>query len=181
LNFVLDTGSGGISLDSSTCDYYKLKLVPSDRIVRGIAGMKYVSFANNHSLNLLGLTVNNLDFHVNNYEILSSAYGMPIDGIIGYSFFRRYLVFIDYDNQEIKVYAPGTYKYPKGGYLLKPQFSTLPMQVAGVRDNKPIMGKFYLDTGAGLCLLMNDDFVNDSAVFRKKKKNVCNTGRRARR
>jgi len=170
LNFVLDTGSGGISLDSSTCDYYKLKLVPSDRIVRGIAGMKYVSFANNHSLNLLGLTVNNLDFHVNNYEILSSAYGMPIDGIIGYSFFRRYLVFIDYDNQEIKVYAPGTYKYPKGGYLLKPQFSTLPMQVAGVRDNKPIMGKFYLDTGAGLCLLMNDDFVNDSAVFRKKRK-----------
>ena len=30
LNFVLDTGSGGISLDSSTCGYYKLKLVPSD-------------------------------------------------------------------------------------------------------------------------------------------------------
>ena len=170
LNFVLDTGSGGISLDSSTCDYYKLKLVPSDRIVRGIAGMKYVSFANDHSLHLLGLTVNNLDFHVNNYEILSSAYGMPIDGIVGYSFFRRYLVYIDYDNQEIKVYTPGMYKYPKGGYLLKPQFSTLPMQMAGVRDNRTIMGKFYFDTGAGLCLLMNDDFANDSAVFRKKRK-----------
>jgi hypothetical protein len=170
LNFVLDTGSGGISLDSSTCDYYKLKLVPSDRIVRGIAGMKYVSFANDHSLHLLGLTVNSLDFHVNNYEILSSAYGMPIDGIIGYSFFRRYLVYIDYDNQEIKVYTPGTYKYPRGGYLLKPQFSTLPMQIAGVRDNRTVMGKFYLDTGAGLCLLMNDDFANDSTVFRKKRK-----------
>jgi len=170
LNFVLDTGSGGISLDSSTCAYYKLKLVPSDRIVRGIAGMKYVSFANDHSLHLQGLAVNNLDFHVNNYDILSSAYGMPIDGIVGYSFFRRYLVYIDYDNQEIKVYTPGTYKYPKGGYLLKPQFSTLPMQMASVRDNTTIMGKFYFDTGAGLCLLMNDDFVNDSAVFRKKRK-----------
>jgi len=170
LNFVLDTGSGGISLDSSTCDYYKLKLVPSDRIVRGIAGMKYVSFANDHSLHLLGLTVNNLDFHVNNYEILSSAYGMPIDGIVGYSFFRRYLVYIDYDNQEIKVYTPGMYKYPRGGYLLKPQFSTLPMQMAGIRDNTTIMGKFYFDTGAGLCLLLNDDFANDSAVFRKKRK-----------
>jgi hypothetical protein len=49
--------------------------------VRGIAGMKYVSFANDHSLHLLGLTVTHLDFHVNNYEILSSAYGMPIDGL----------------------------------------------------------------------------------------------------
>lgn len=170
LNFVLDTGSGGISLDSVTCEYYKLKLIPSDRIVRGIAGMKYVSFANDHSLHLQGITVNKLDFHINNYDILSSAYGMHIDGIIGYSFFRRYIVVIDYDSQELKVYTPGTYKYPRGGYLLKPQFSTLPMQMANVRDNTAVLGKFYLDTGAGLCLLMNDDFANDSSIYKKKRK-----------
>ena len=170
LNFVLDTGSGGISIDSFTCDYYKLKTVPSDRIVRGIAGMKYVSFTNDHTLHLQGVTVDKLDFHINNYDILTSAYGMHIDGIIGYSFFRRYLTCIDYDNQQIKVYTPGTYKYPRGGYLLKPQFSTLPMQFAEVKDNKDILAKFYLDTGAGLCFLMNDDFANDSAVFKKKRK-----------
>ena len=170
LNLVLDTGSGGISLDSTTTEYYNLKLVPSDRIVRGIAGMRYVSFANNHSLNMPGITVNNLDFHINNYEILSSAYGMRIDGIIGYSFFRRYIVYIDYDEQVIQVYTAGTYKYPKGGHLLKPQFSTIPMQMAGVRDENNVLAKFYLDTGAGLCLLLNDDFAKDSAVFRKKRK-----------
>ena len=170
LNFVLDTGSGGISLDSITCEYYKLKLIPTDRIVRGIAGMKYVSFANDHTLHLQGITVSKLDFHINNYDILSSAYGMHIDGIIGYSFFRRYIVVIDYDNQELKIFKPGTYKYPKGGYLLKPQFSTLPMQMANVRDNTAVLGKFYLDTGAGLCLLMNDDFANDSSIYKKKRK-----------
>ena len=170
LNFVLDTGSGGISLDSVTCAYYKLPTVPSDRLVRGIAGVKYVSFTHNHKLNLKGLTVENLDFHINNYDILSSAYGMSIDGIIGYSFFRRYIVTLDYDNQEMKVYTAGTYKYPRGGYLLKPQFSTLPMQMAGVRDNVDVTGKFYLDTGAGLCVLMNDDFAKDSAIFKKKRK-----------
>ena len=120
--------------------------------------MKYVSFANGHTIHLEGITVPDLDFHINNYEILSSAYGMHIDGIIGYGFFRRFLVYIDYDAQQLKVYTPGTYKYPKGGYLLKPQFSTLPMQMAGVRDGNDVMAKFYLDTGAGLCLLMNDDF-----------------------
>lgn len=170
LNFVLDTGSGGISLDSLTCDYYKLTTVPSDRIVRGIAGMKYVSFANDHTLHLPGVTVKDLDFHINNYEILASAYGMHIDGIIGYSFFRRYLVYIDYDTQELKVYTPGSYKYPRGGYLLKPQFSTLPMQMAYVRDAREVYAKFFLDTGAGLCLLMNSDFAKDSAVFKKKRK-----------
>ena len=170
LNFVLDTGSGGISIDSVTCNYYKLKTVPSDRLVRGIAGVKYVSFANDHTLHMPGITVTGLDFHINNYEVLSSAYGMEIDGIIGYSFFRRYIVTLDYDTMEMKVFTPGTYKYPKNGYLLKPQFSTLPMQNAGVRDNANITGKFYLDTGAGLCLLMNDDFAKDSAIFRKKRK-----------
>ena len=34
LNFVLDTGSGGISIDSVTCAYYNLKTEHSDRIVR---------------------------------------------------------------------------------------------------------------------------------------------------
>lgn len=169
LNFVFDTGSGGISLDSSTADYYKLKLVPSDRIVRGIAGIRNVSFANNHTLRMPGVSVPNLDFHINDYEVLSSAYGIRIDGIMGYSFLRRFIVAIDYDEQVIKVYVPGTYKYPRGGYLLKPQFSTLPMQVAGVRDHSNVSGKFYLDTGAGLCLLLNDDFAEDSTIFKKKR------------
>lgn len=170
LNFVLDTGSGGISLDSLTCEYYNLPTQPSDKIVRGIAGIKYVSFANNHILHLPGVTVPNLNFHINNYEILSSAYGMKIDGIIGFSFLRQFLVYLDYDNQQMKVYTPGTVKYPRGGYLLKPQFSTLPMQSALVKDNKAIAAKFFLDTGAGLCLLMNDDFAHDSAVFKRKRK-----------
>src|SRR5215471_8382114 len=39
LNFILDTGSGGISLDSTTAEYLKLKPVPTDRTIRGIAGI----------------------------------------------------------------------------------------------------------------------------------------------
>lgn len=170
LNFVMDTGSGGISLDSLTCENYQLIVKPSDKIVRGIAGTKNVSFSYNHTLHLHGLTVEALDFHINNYEILSSAYGMKIDGIIGYSFFRRFLVCLDYDAELMRVLTPGTYKYPRGGYLLKPQFSTLPMQSAQVRDNADITGRFYLDTGAGLCLLMNDDFAHDSSIFKKSRK-----------
>jgi hypothetical protein len=95
---------------------------------------------------------------------------MHIDGIIGYSFFRRFIVYIDYDEMIIKVYIPGSYKYPRGGYLLKPQFSTLPMQMAEVRDSRDVMAKFYFDTGAGLCLLMSTDFSKDSTVFKKKRK-----------
>ncbi len=44
LNFILDTGSGGISLDSTTAEYLGIKPVPSERTIRGIAGIRTVSF-----------------------------------------------------------------------------------------------------------------------------------------
>lgn len=170
LNFVFDTGSGGISLDSTTCERYQLKKVLSDKIVRGIAGLKNVEFTYGHSIHLKGLTVNNLDFHMNDYELLTSAYGLKIDGIMGYSFLRRYIVSLDYDTLAMQVYTPGRMKYPKWGHLLKPQFSTLPMQQVFVRDNTAVNGRYYFDTGAGLCMLLNDELVQDSSLLKKNRK-----------
>jgi hypothetical protein len=50
-----------------------------------------------------GLTVDSLDFHLNDYEILTGVYGIKIDGIIGFSFFKRYIVQLDFDTQKIKI------------------------------------------------------------------------------
>jgi hypothetical protein len=173
LNFVLDTGSGGISLDSATVEEFHLKKDKSDKTVRGIAGMKVVDFSYQHSLHLPGLpglTVDNLDFHINNYDLLTSVYGVKIDGIIGFSFLRRFIVKIDYDHQLIEVLTPGYIKYPRGGYLMHPNFSSLPYHNALIEENNSINGRFILDTGAGLCMLLSQDFVEDSSFVSKKTK-----------
>ncbi len=170
LNFVLDTGSGGISLDSSAVERLKLPTALSEKTIRGIAGVKRVSFAYNHTLTLPGLEVKNLDFHINNYELLTSVYGVRIDGIIGYSFLRRYIVHLDFDKRQMEVYTPGRFKYPRGGQLLKPNFSTLPLLQANVEDSKTFLNRFIFDTGAGLCFLLSRDYVTDSAVFKSKRK-----------
>lgn len=170
LNFVLDTGSGGISLDSSTVEKLKIPIALSDRTIRGIAGIKKVSFAYNHTLQMPGIDVKNLDFHINNYELLTSVYGVRIDGIIGYSFLRRYIVHLDFDKRIMEVHTPGRFKYPKGGQLLKPNFSTLPLLQAHVEDSKSFLNRFIFDTGAGLCFLLSRDYVDDSAVFKSKRK-----------
>ena len=176
LNFILDTGSGGISLDSATCDRLGIKSQPSDRTIRGIAGIRTVRFIYNQKLHLPRLDVDSLNFHVNDYEILTSAYGEQIDGIIGYSFLSRYIVKIDYDSSKIHVYSKGSMRYPKGGFLLRPILSTLPIQLAKIHDERDITSRFYFDTGAGLCLLLSADFVEDSALLSKKKKPVLTQG-----
>jgi len=170
LNFILDTGSGGISLDSATVDELYLTKVSSDRTIRGIAGIKSVAFTNNHSLNFTGLKVDSLNFHINNYDLLSSVYGVRIDGIIGYSFLSRYIVVINYDRQELEIYSPGIFIYPKGGYMMKPIFSSLVLSVFQVEDARSIMSRFIFDTGAGLCFLFNENFLNDSSFLKNKNK-----------
>jgi len=170
LNFILDSGSSGISLDSSTAAYFKLKPEPSDRTIRGIAGIKKVSFLYHRKLRFPGHTVDSLDFHVNDYRVLTSVYGEQVDGIIGYSLLSRYILKINYDSLKIEICSPGTLRYPKGGYLLKPYISTLPVHSARVKDEGAFTTRFLHDIGAGVCLMLSKDFAEDSAVIRSKRK-----------
>lgn len=170
LNFILDTGSGGISLDSSTCAAFNLNFLPSDTIVTGIGGTHKVNFIFNQTLHLPGLTVDSLNFHVNDYELLSTVYGEKIDGIIGYSFFSRYITKINFDNSTIEVFSPGVFSYPNGGTMLHPAFTTLPIQNMYVKDARKIGFGFYFDTGAGLYFLMSENFALDSSIFLPKRK-----------
>lgn len=171
LNFILDTGSGGISLDSATASYLKVQTTLSDRTIRGIAGVRRVYFSYRQTLHMPdNLDVENLDFHINDYDVLTSAYGEKIDGIIGLSFLARYIVAVDYDSLKISVYTKGSIKYPRGGFLLKPLINTIPILNANIRDNRPLTSRFYFDTGAGMCLLLSADFVSDSNFIKPKRK-----------
>ncbi|MBC7509476.1 MAG: aspartyl protease family protein [Ferruginibacter sp.] len=170
LNFILDTGSGGISLDSATCARLKLKLIPSDTVITGMGNSHKVSFVFNQSLHFPGLTVDKLNFHVNDYDVLTSVYGEKIDGIIGYSFFRRYIVKINFDSSKLEVYSPGEIEYPKYGTTLHPVFTTLPILNLNIKDKRKTDFNFYFDTGAGLCFLMSDRFSKDSGILLPKRK-----------
>ncbi|HEY6502665.1 MAG TPA: aspartyl protease family protein [Chitinophagaceae bacterium] len=170
LNFILDSGSSGISLDSSTVSYLKLVPQPSDRTIRGIAGIRKVGFLYKKKLRFPGLTIDSLDFHVNDYSILTTVYGEQIDGIIGYSVLSRYIVKINYDSLVLDFCSKGTIKYPRGGYLFKPIISTLPVQFGRVKDGTTRTARFLHDIGAGVCLMLSKDFTEDSAVLHKKRK-----------
>lgn len=170
LNFILDTGSGGISLDSMAAVRLNIKTEMSERTIRGIAGIRQVRFAYNMPLYLPNLKVDSLNFHINDYEVLTSSYGERVDGIIGFSFLSRYIVKIDYDSSKIFVYSKGTLKYPRGGFLIRPVLVNIPVVNSVIKDDREVMNRFYFDTGAGMCLLMSDDFVKDSNFISKKRK-----------
>jgi hypothetical protein len=169
-NFILDTGSGGISLDSTTAEIYQIPHIPSGRYIYGIAGVRKVDYAKNQTLSFPGLTVDSLDFYINNYEVLTSVYGIKIDGIIGFSFLTRYIVKVNFDSLKVSIFEPGFIRYPNKGTLLHPNFKGLPVIPLMVRDSKKINSHFYFDTGAGLCFLISKQLKDDSSVLLKKRK-----------
>ena len=170
LTFVLDTGSSGISLDSTTASLLNLVPEDSDINIRGIAGVRKALFLYNKSLKLNDLIVDSLNFHINDYEFLSYVYGTQIDGVIGYSLFSRYIIKIDYDVREMEICSQGPIRYPRGGHLLRPFIRTLPVQPARIRDHHSVTSRFLFDIGAGLSLVLSEDFEQDSAIIRKKRK-----------
>ncbi|HEV2478772.1 MAG TPA: aspartyl protease family protein [Puia sp.] len=170
LNFIFDTGCGGVSLDSTTCEHFKLSPTLSPNMIRGIAGSCHQRILQGMRLAIGDITLDSLMMQVNDYDILSCVYGVKIDGIIGYSFFSRYLVWVNYDSSMMDIYTKGPVKYPKGGFLLRPRVFGLPMLEGHLADARDINSRFYFDTGAGLCLLFSSEFTSDSAVFGPRRK-----------
>ncbi len=171
-NFIMDTGSGSISLDSSTTLEFNIPHTPSGRTINGIAGVREVDYTRNKKLTFPGLTLDSLDFYINDYDILTSVYGEKIDGIIGYSFFSKYIVKFNFDSLFVEVYKPGKISYPRNGTLLHPLFTALPIQPLSIRDERKVDANFYMDTGAGLCFLISKQFQDDSLVLKKRRRPI---------
>ncbi|MCW3081677.1 aspartyl protease family protein [Segetibacter sp.] len=170
LNFILDTGSGGISLDSATARQFNLNPTTSGSTLKGLSQTKTAEFIFNQQLRLPRLHINNLDFHVNDYSFLTEAHNLKIHGVIGYSFLKSYIVKLDYEHLTIEVWKPGNITYPKDGYIIKTHANKLAAIEATVNDNRKIDSKFYFDTGADMCFLLSDKFVKDSNVLANNKK-----------
>ncbi len=173
LNFILDTGSGGISLDSTTCSQLNINLRQTDTMVSGIGGSKKVSFAFNRKLKTGNLITDSLNFYVNDYSLLGSVYGEKIDGIIGYSFLSRYILDINFDSSHIKIYSPGVFQYKKKGTMLKAGFSKLIALPLTIKDKEKATPNFFLDTGAGLCLLITEQFLKDHNILLSRRRPVA--------
>src|SRR5690606_30665391 len=163
LRFILDTGSGGASLDSATCAYYGIATRTTDTVINGIGGKRKVDFVFDKQIAFPGLHIPDMNFHVLDYSVLTSVYGEKIDGIMGYSFFKRFIVKMNFERMELEIYTNGKMNYGRRGHTIRPLFTKIPILPLQIKDERTLRHLFYFDTGAGLCFLLNEKYVKDSA------------------
>ena len=176
LQFIFDTGSSGISLDSATAQYLGCKPTYDGLLIRGIAGVREVPQLRQQTLTIGGLRTDSLDFYINDYSVLTSIYGVRIDGVIGYAMLSRYIVSIDYEKQYMEWFAPGTFNYPRKGWLLQPQINRLPAYPFTIQELQTKSYPLLIDIGAGLNLLFSERFAQEAGVLDKTRKSWITSG-----
>jgi len=176
LQFIFDTGSSGISLDSATAHYLGLRPTFDGLLIRGIAGIREVPQLRNQSLTIGSLRTDSLTFYINDYSVLTSIYGVRIDGVIGYSLLSRYIVSIDYEKQYIEWFAPGPYPYPRKGTLLRPSINKLPAYPFLIQELQAKSYPLLIDIGAGLNMLFSERFAKEAGVLDPNRKSWITSG-----
>jgi hypothetical protein len=112
------------------------------------------------------LRLSNLVFRVISMDDAPSVFGrQPVDGIIGLPILERVVVKIDYERMRLELTAPSAYR--PGNHVSSVHFErvrSVPL-VDGTLDG--VSGKFGVDTGARLSLLLYGPFVDQNDLRTK--------------
>lgn len=163
LNFLVDTGVRTAILTDRF--YSDLLSINYDRklSIRGAGNLLHVEayVASNVAFKVSDVQAQGQTMLVlqDDYLELSAQLGIPVHGILGYDFFRHFVIKIDYEAQVITLYDPVHFK-PPGHFdhfplTIEDTKPYINLALTDVEDREEIPVKLMLDTGASHGLLLH--------------------------
>jgi len=162
LSFELDSGFETNVLDLTEAT--RLGLQMTDRqVVNAPSGSVEQSKVHDVALSLSGVKALNKTMTVVPLKRFSPIFGHSVDGILGFDFFNRFVVEIDYEAKYLRLYDPESYEYSGSGepipILLGTRQPYLWAKVVQLH-REPVRGRFELDTGSMDALCLTSQFVD---------------------
>ena len=179
LNFLFDSGAGGTLIAKSVAD--SLGLSPSlARTNTGAAGTHKVGLVRGTDIHVGDATINSVTVMRDHNDMEELDNGETVAGIIGFHILSRFVVHINFDNNQLYLYNRGNFKYDGGGVslpiILNYNIPTVEASLS-LKGQKPLEGMFLVDTGARSDLLISSptvekynmpDHIGDHYVLRTK-------------
>jgi len=155
--FILDTGASATFYDEN---FVKgLNLAPAGELPSmGLGGFQKMQLVSLDSINIGQLTLYNQTAGVLPLENLSVQIPGKSDfgGLLGYDFFMRFPVMIDFQKQSLTVFNPSNFELPKNGVEHPFQLSMMIPTVKGDLNGNP--GLFIVDLGNSTGLIVHQKF-----------------------
>src|SRR5579884_238642 len=113
--FVLDSGASGCVVDTAMARKLGLTTHGEKRATGAGTGTVVVTFTDNVTYDLAGLHVTIPQSYVIDLSAQPSIVGRDVAGILGYDFFTRYVVAVDYEAAVLTLYNPSDFSYAGKG------------------------------------------------------------------
>jgi len=159
--FVLDTGADFTVIDTNRANELELELQGSLQGGGAGEGSVEVALINDVSFEVAGVQVTGQTVASIDFATLSALEGRAINGILGYDFISRFIIEIDYEQQQMNLYDPAQYVYNGSG-------EKIPFTIEGndpfIETNFTIAGqtysgKFMVDSGARSALALGKPYI----------------------
>jgi predicted aspartyl protease len=166
--FFIDTGAGMTILSRSTADSLGLEIV-GDIPIRGFGGFGSVGFIEIDSSRVNDLSLDFSRLIVFDFSSFESEFRNQVDGILGYDFFARFTVKIDFQNNEFVIYKPDAAPEQFSGEPVGLEiFAQVPVFQARINGH-PI--RLLLDLGAQPGLVIAPQFAGFNELAKREDRN----------
>jgi hypothetical protein len=109
LSFILDTGASATVMNRSVADRLGLSLKESEDARTG-GGSVETATATGVTMHVGSASLTDVTIVAIDLSGLQTGLGRPVDGILGYDIFRRYVVQIDYAGQSVSLIEPAEFR-----------------------------------------------------------------------
>ena len=179
LDFILDTGAGGTTLDLETAKQLGFKL--GQTLAVGGAGPSHVAGARVEGATaaIAGTTLTQQVQLAIDMARLPPLEGHRIDGILGDDFIGRYVVAIDYARRELRIYDRDAFHYDGPGTSVPAtMINAFPHIVADVRlgNGETVRGRMVIDVGSSGSLALTKTFVEERRLREHVVPTIHRTG-----
>jgi|GEM_PF-47197 len=166
--FILDTGAAASIIDVRLAERLGLRVQGKLEGRRSGDRSIDVGLVKNVVFGFPGVEVANQSTGTIQLQSSDALLGRSINGLLGYDFFSRFVIEIDYTATKINLYDPRTYQYRGKG-------ESIPITVEGnlpyirakitLTARDPAQGKFLIDTGTSYFLELNRSFIERNKLL----------------
>jgi hypothetical protein len=137
-----------------------------DLEVRGVGEQSQsMSLAQVETVTIGDATVDKQLFIVIDFDQLSQAEGLRIDGLVGYEILKRFATRLDYGRSQLALIHPDHFDYAGGGTPVEFEFDGRTPVISGAIDG--IEGKLTFDTGSRNHISLHAPFVEEHGLLQQ--------------
>jgi hypothetical protein len=158
--FLIDTGASDLFLDVELAKALKLSFWGEREDPETKQKIKIGTLT---SLEVGPMTLQNTRVVVMDFSSVTAVFGERLAGVLGYPFFAKAVIEVDYPNKSISCFDPQHYRLPRGAWQPLTLRRNRPTLTARLEGN--VEGWFLLDTGSTSTVVFLPEFVQKHALL----------------